>query len=90
MNQNPEAALRELRQAHEMNPNRAVTMVWLALYEGFRGDVEKGVPLVEARLAGRWLASNPAYLARAHLFFRIASGLAPPEPSHARSMRPEY
>jgi tetratricopeptide (TPR) repeat protein len=144
-----------------MNPNCAVTLAWLGLYEGFHGDAERGVPLaeaalrrsprdpsrgsllaalgfaqfavrnydaaaqaaeaalaeavgsatplilstiawvgagridragaafarvaeiaptlVEARLAGRWLASNPDYLARAHTFFRIAAGLAPAE-----------
>ena len=35
--------------------------------------------LVEARLSGRWLATNPDYFDRAHLFFRIAAGLEPPE-----------
>ena len=39
--------------------------------------------LVEARLAGRWLTSNADYLARAHTFFRIAAGLAPPEAADA-------
>ena len=34
--------------------------------------------LVAARLSGRWLSSNPDYLARADTFFRIAAGLAPP------------
>ena len=159
MNQDAGAGLPELRQAHEMNPNCAVTLAWLGLYEGFHGDAERGVPLaeaalrrsprdpargsllaalgfaqfavrnydvaaqaaeaalaeaagsatplilgtiawigagridraeaafarvaeiaptlVEARLAGRWLTSNPDYLARAHTFFRIAAGLAP-------------
>src|SRR6056297_3110692 len=122
MSRNTEAGLPELRQAHEMNPNCAVTLAWLGLYEGFSGDVTRGVPLaeaalaeaagsatplilgaiawvgagrldraevafarvaeiaptlVEARLAGRWLTSNPDYLARAHTFFRIAAGLAP-------------
>jgi TolB-like protein len=161
MNQNAEAGLPELRQAHEMNPNCAVTLAWLGLYEAFHGDAARGVPLaeaalrrsprdpsrgsllaalgfaqfavrnyaaaaesaeaalaeaagsatplilcaiscvgagrldraaaafarvekmapalVEARLAGRWLTSNPDYLARAHTFFRVAAGLAPPE-----------
>lgn len=159
MNQDAEAGLPELRQAHDMNPNCAVTLSWLGLYEGFHGDADKGVgfaeaalrrsprdptrgsllvalgfaqfavrnypnaakaaeaalaeapagapplilsaiawvgvgridrakdafdkvnaiapKLVEARLAGRWLTSNPDYLARAHLFLRIAAGLAP-------------
>ncbi len=161
MNQDAEAGLPELRQAHEINPNCAVTLAWLGLYEGFHGDAERGVPLavaalrrsprdpsrgsllaalgfaqfavrnydaaaqaaeaalaeaagsatplilgtiawvgaghmdraeaafarvaeiapalVEARLAGRWLTSNPDYLARAHTFFRIAAGLSPAE-----------
>jgi TolB-like protein/tetratricopeptide (TPR) repeat protein len=165
MNQDAQAGLPELRQAHEMNPNCAVTLAWLGLYEGFHGDAARGVPLaeaalrrsprdpargsllvvlgfaqfamcnygaaaeaadaalaeaagsatplilgaiswvgagridraaaafakvekiapslVEARLAGRWLTSNPDYLARAHTFFRIAAGLAPPEAAEA-------
>jgi tetratricopeptide (TPR) repeat protein len=165
MNQNADAGLPELRQAHEMNPNCAVTLAWLGLYEGFHGDATRGVPLaeaalrrsprdpsrgsllaalgfaqfavrnyaaaagtaeaalaeaagsatplilcaiscvgagrleraaaafarvqeiapalVEARLAGRWLTSNPDYLARAHTFFRVAAGVAPPEAADA-------
>jgi len=161
MGENPGAGLPELRMAHEMNPNCAVTLAWLGMYEAFHGDAEKGVPLAEAalrrsprdpsrgsllaalgfaqfagrhyaaaaetaeaafaesatsatplilgaiasvgagqidrarsafrqveaiaptlvkaRLAGRWLSSNPDYLARADMFFRIAAGLAPPE-----------
>ncbi len=165
MNRDPGAGLSELRQAHEMNPNCAVTLAWLGLYEGFHGDAARGVPLaeaalrrsprdpsrgsllvvlgfaqfavrnyeaaaeaaeaalaeaagsatplilgaiawvgtgrvdraatafarlseiapslVEARLAGGWLTSNPDYLARAHTFFRIAAGLAPAEAAKA-------
>ncbi|MFN4153510.1 MAG: hypothetical protein ACK4HF_02555 [Paracoccaceae bacterium] len=161
MNQNPAAGLPELRQAHEINPNCALTLCWLGLYEAINGDAQSGVPLaevglrrsprdpargsmlcavgfaqfaarnyaataeaaeaalaeaahgatplilgtiayvgigridkatetfrqveqiapkmVEARLAGRWLGSDPDYLSRAHMFFRIAAGLAPPE-----------
>lgn len=161
MNQDPETGMPELRQAHEMNPNCAVTLAWLGLYEGFHGEADKGVLLAEAalrrsprdpargsllaalgfahfavrnyaaaaeaaeaalaeaagsatplilasiawvgagridraavafaqveaiaptlvaaRLSGRWLTSNANYLARAHTFFRIAAGLAPPE-----------
>jgi TolB-like protein/tetratricopeptide (TPR) repeat protein len=161
MHRNAEVGLQELRQAHEMNPNCAVTLAWLGLYEAFSGDADKAVPLTEAalrrsprdpargsllaalgfahfavrnysaaaetadaalaeavgsatplilgaiawvgagrmdraaeafeqvsaiaptlvaaRLAGRWLTTNPDYLARAHMFFRIAGGLAPPE-----------
>jgi TolB-like protein len=165
MNQDAAAGLAELRQAHEMNPNCAVTLAWLGLYEGFHGDAGRGVPLaeaalrrsprdpargsllvvlgfaqfavrnydaaaqaadaalaeaagsatplilmaiasvgagrldravtafarvaeiaptlVEARLAGRWLTSNPDYLARAHTFFRVAAGQVPPEAAEA-------
>lgn len=165
MTQNPEAGFRELRQAHDMNPNCAVTLCWLGMYEAINGDPAKGVPLAEAglrrsprdpsrgsmlcavgfahfagrnyaataeaaeaalaeaadsatplilgsiaavgmgridkaaerfkkleriapelvaaRLAGRWLSSDPDYLARAHTFFRIAAGLASPETADA-------
>lgn len=161
MNQNAEGGLPELRQAHQMNPNCAVTLAWLGLYEGFYGDPSRGVPLVEAaiqrsprdpargsllaalgfaqftvrdyvasaqsaqaalaenansatpliissiawvgvgqiekaqaayarvaeiapslveaRLAGKWLSTNPDYVARADLFFRIAAGQETPE-----------
>ncbi|MEM6890712.1 MAG: winged helix-turn-helix domain-containing protein [Pseudomonadota bacterium] len=161
MNRDAESGLPELRQAHQMNPNCAVTLAWLGLYEGFYGDPSRGVPLVEAalqrsprdpakgsllaalgfaqftvrdyaaaaqtaqaalaenansatpliissisnvglgqidkakaayarvaaiapslveaRLAGKWLSTNPDYVARADLFFRIAAGLATPE-----------
>lgn len=157
MNRDPENGLPELRQAHQMNPNCAVTLAWLGLYEGFYGDPAQGVllvqsalehspldpargsilaalgfaqftvrnyqaaveaaelalaeatesatplilasiarvgtgqideaqvaferaaaiapSLVEARLSGRWLSTNPDYVARADLFFRIAAGL---------------
>lgn len=165
MRQNVDAGLPELRQAHEMNPNCAVTLAWSGLFEAFHGDADRGVllaqaalrrsprdpargsllaalgfahfavrnyaaaaeaaeaalaealgsatPLIlaaiawvgvgqidraaaafqrveaiapalaEARLSGRWLSSNPDYLARAHTFFRIAAGLAPPEAADA-------
>lgn len=161
MKQDAAIALPELRQAHEMNPNCAVTLCWLGFYEAVNGRADIGVPLaeaglrhspldpargsmlsglgfaqfmarnypaaaeaaeaalaesaqsatplilgtiayvgqgriekaaetfrkvenvapnlVEARLSGRWLSANPDYLARAHTFFRVAAGLAPPE-----------
>lgn len=161
MKQDVTIALPELRQAHDMNPNCAVTLCWLGFYEAVNGRADIGVPLVkaglrrsprdpargsmlsalgfaqfaahnydstaeaaeaalaesahsatplilgtiayvgqgriekaaetfrqvesvapklvEARLSGRWLSANPDYLARAHTFFRIAAGLAPPE-----------
>lgn len=165
MNHNPDAGLAELRQAHEMNPNCAITLGWLGLYEATHGDKAKGVPYAEAalrlsprdpargsllaalgfaqfasrdydaavgsadaalaeaagsvtplvlgviarvgtgqvesasgmycklketapklaatRLAGRWLATDPDYQTRAHVFFRIAAGLDAPETADA-------
>lgn len=51
--------------------------------ETFR-KVERIAPkLVEARLSGLWLSSNADYLARAHTFFRVAAGLAPPQAADA-------
>ncbi|MFN3845354.1 MAG: winged helix-turn-helix domain-containing protein [Paracoccaceae bacterium] len=157
--------LMELRLAHDLNPNCALTLCWLGLYEARDGDVALGVTLAEAglrrsprdpargsmlcaagfaqfaagdydatvkaadaalaeaangatplilgtiahigagridkasvlfhrlaqtapklteaRLAGRWLSSNADYLERAHTFFRVAAGLAPPEAADA-------
>lgn len=165
MNQNPAVGFPELRLAHELNPNCALTLCWLGLYEAINGNAQSGVhlaeaglrrsprdsargsmlcalgfaqfaarnyaatvhaaeaalaeaadgatplilgtiayvgigqiekatetfrrveqiapKLVEARLAGRWLSSNPDYLSRAHMFFRIAAGLAPPDAASA-------
>lgn len=39
--------------------------------------------LTAARLAGRWLSTNPDYHGRAHTFLRVAAGLAPPESADA-------
>ena len=51
--------------------------------ESFR-KVEAIAPkLVAARLGGHWLSSNPDYLLRADMFFRIAAGLAPPDAAGA-------
>lgn len=165
MDHDAEAGLPELRLAHELNPNCAITLAWLGLYETMAGDASQGIPLaeaalrrsprdpargsmlaalgfaqfnardygaaaataeaalvesaasatplilgtialvgagrldraaamfrraeamapnlVQARLAGRWLAANPDYLARAHMFFRIAAGQAPAEAADA-------
>ena len=165
MNQDVAAGLSELRRAHELNPNCAVTLCWLGFYEAINGQAEIGIPLaeaglrrspldpargsmlcalgfaqfaardyaataaaadaalaeaaqgatplilgtiahvglgridraaetfrkvqsiapklVEARLAGRWLSANPDYQSRAHTFFRVAAGLAPPEAADA-------
>ncbi|WP_292294059.1 winged helix-turn-helix domain-containing protein [Marivita sp.] len=165
MKQDVATGLPELRQAHEMNPNCALTLCWLGFYEAINGNAGDGVPLteaglrrsprdpargsmlcalgfaqfaardytatadaaeaalreaaqsatplilgtiayvgqgridkatetfrsveriaprlVEARLSGRWLSSDPDYLARTHTFFRVAAGLAPPEAADA-------
>jgi TolB-like protein len=50
MKQDVSAALPELRRAHEMNPNCAVTLCWLGFYEAINGRPEIGVPLAEAGL----------------------------------------
>lgn len=42
--------LSELRHAHDLNPNCALTLCWLGFYEAVNGDVAKGAPLAEAGL----------------------------------------
>jgi TolB-like protein len=44
MAQQPDEGLAELRRAHEINPNCALTLSWLGLYEAMHGDAGKGVP----------------------------------------------
>jgi TolB-like protein len=44
---------------------------------------ETAPALAAARLAGRWLSTNPDYQARAHTFLRVAAGLAPPADADA-------
>jgi len=39
--------------------------------------------LVDARLSGQWLGASPDYLRRAHMFFRVAAGLAPRDAADA-------
>ncbi len=39
--------------------------------------------LAAARLAGRWLSTNPDYHTRAHTFLRVAAGLVPPQAADA-------
>ena len=78
-----EAALAE--SAASATPLILGTIAWVGAgrldraAEMFRKAEAIAPTLVQARLAGRWLASNPDYLARAHMFFRIAAGLAPPD-----------
>ena len=50
MKQDVGTGLPELRQAHEMNPNCAVTLCWLGMYEAINGKADIGVPLTEAGL----------------------------------------
>lgn len=50
MNHDVDTGLRELRQAHDMNPNCAVMLCWLAFYEAINGRAEAGMPLCEAGL----------------------------------------
>jgi TolB-like protein/tetratricopeptide (TPR) repeat protein len=50
MKQDVAAGLPELRRAHEMNPNCAVTLCWLGFYEAINGGAEIGVPMAEAGL----------------------------------------
>ncbi|MFK7765531.1 MAG: winged helix-turn-helix domain-containing tetratricopeptide repeat protein [Roseobacter sp.] len=42
--------LTELREAHELNPNCALTSSWLGFYEAVNGNVATGVALTEAGL----------------------------------------
>lgn len=42
--------LTELREAHDLNPNCALTSSWLGFYEAVNGDVATGVALTEAGL----------------------------------------
>jgi TolB-like protein len=161
----PDEGLAELRRAHGINPNCALTLAWLGLYEALNGDANVGVPhalaalrlsprdpergsmlmtlgfahfamrnyaqasraaetalreapdsavphvlnaislvgtgrleaarsafqvlqrvapmLAQARLAGRWLATNPDYVQRAHTFLRVAAGLEDPASADA-------
>lgn len=44
MSQHSQEGLVELRQAHRMNPNCALTLSWLGLYEAMHGDTAQGVP----------------------------------------------
>lgn len=48
--QRPEEGLAELRRAHEINPNCALTLGWLGLYEALHGDQASGVPCVKRAL----------------------------------------
>ncbi|MGO4915787.1 winged helix-turn-helix domain-containing tetratricopeptide repeat protein [Pseudogemmobacter sp. W21_MBD1_M6] len=46
----PEASLLSLRRAHEINPNCAITLAWLGLYEAMNGDAAKGVHYAQSAL----------------------------------------
>lgn len=50
MAEDVQTGLSELREAHDLNPNCALTLSWLGFYEAVNGDLAKGVPLTEAGL----------------------------------------
>ncbi|MEP1539169.1 MAG: winged helix-turn-helix domain-containing protein [Paracoccaceae bacterium] len=45
-----QSGLVQLREAHDINPNCALTSSWLGFYEAVNGDMTKGVALTEAGL----------------------------------------
>jgi tetratricopeptide (TPR) repeat protein len=69
--------------------NAAPPLVLAAIAHVGAGDMAAGAAafarlsvtapaLAEARLAGRWLSTNPDYQTRAHTFLRVAAGLESP------------
>ena len=50
MGSNVAAGLPELRRAHELNPNCALTLCWLGFYEAINGDPARGVGMARAGL----------------------------------------
>lgn len=46
----PSRGLDELRRAHEINPNCAITRAWLGVYEATHGDAEGGVAHAQSAL----------------------------------------
>lgn len=69
MGGHPEEGLAELRQAHQINPNCAVTLCWLGCYEATSGDTSHGVPHIQDAL--RLSPRDPALAA-----FHAALGFA--------------
>jgi hypothetical protein len=74
--------------------NAAPPLVLGAIAQVGTGDLRRAQPpspllqqtapaLTAARLAGRWLSTNPDYHGRAHTFLRVAAGLAPPQAADA-------
>jgi hypothetical protein len=74
--------------------NAAPPLVLAAIAQVGTGDLAAGAAtfallqqtapaLTAARLAGRWLSTNPDYHRRAHTFLRVAAGLAPPQAADA-------
>lgn len=59
MNEDTATGLTEMRHAHALNPNCALTLSWLGFYEAINGDAAKGVPLAEAGL--RHSPRDPAH-----------------------------
>lgn len=58
MGRKPEAGLAELRRAHDINPNCAITLAWLGFYEATYGDPDKGI--AEIRNALRLSPRDPS------------------------------
>lgn len=50
MVQDAGAGLAALRHAHALNPNCALTLAWLGLYEAMHGEPDRAAPLAEAAL----------------------------------------
>jgi len=76
-----DAALRCISEAPDFAPPRlclAVNLVGLTQIDRAKAEFESwrllAPELVEARLAGKWLSSDPAYCQRATTFLRIAAG----------------
>ena len=56
-------------------------------------EIDEAVPapvLTAARLAGRWLSTNPDYHTRAHTFLRAAAGQVPPDAADAAREAPPW
>lgn len=50
MAKQPQAGLTELRRAHDINPNCAITLSWLGIYEATHGETHIGVHYAEAAI----------------------------------------
>jgi tetratricopeptide (TPR) repeat protein len=90
--QGTDCAQRAIGEAPSMPPPHLCLVVnWIGMAEIARAKTEFQVlrtlapELVETRLAGQWLSSNPEFRRRATTFLRIAAGLE--DPSAAEALR---